>query len=645
MARIMSESTRTQTSNLERVHSKALPACRSLGSGREHGCLFLFFLPPFTIWLILLFLPLSHSISSETSSHPKIALKGIDGAPLSIDGTAPYSPMKTCGGCHDYDRITKGYHFQQGRTDGAGKIIISDAFDRKYPWNLSAGLYGRHFLASPDSSQLARKMNQHPSEIDKSSFFFVQECGGCHPGGGWAEYDRNGNLYYNEELKKFGFEISSDGPRLDGDYTPFSMGNADHGAPWDRSGVSEADCLICHLRKYRWKERGEALKASFFKYAPAVGAGWATLMPPQDPSGEVKTAEIRVDYARKETASFDDLHLEIVRKPPDESCWFCHAGPGGRKRGRQWTPESDVHKAKGLECLTCHPGDKEHNFAKGNTLQETVRNDLDGTMPSCEDCHVRGKGKKGTRYRHPFSPRHLKRIACQTCHIPFQSAPADLVHDHASSGETVVYPTSKFLSGNPVDPKMPGVGPDTWYPAVREFNGRIIPVKPLIAIYWGDLDEETNVVRPLFLWKIRELKKPPLKDDDGDGISEINTIDEIKAFLNALKGKDRFGNPVAQCPVLIKGGLLYRLDKKGEVEKVKHDQADPLDFSISHNVTSGVNVIGSRGCKDCHTRNSPFFLRKVLVDPISEKGSPVYVEAWERLGIDREKLGSLLLEQ
>ena len=62
-------------------------------------------------------------------------------------------------------------------------------------------------------------------------------------------------------------------------------------------------------------------------------------------------------------------------------------------------------------------------------------------------------------------------------------------------------------------------------------------MKSLIVIYWGDLDEKTNVVKPLFLWKIRGMKKPPLKDDDGDGIPEINSLDEIKAFLIALKGQ------------------------------------------------------------------------------------------------------------
>jgi hypothetical protein len=84
--------------------------------------------------------------------------------------------------------------------------------------------------------------------------------------------------------------------------------------------------------------------------------------------------------------------------------------------------------------------------------------------------------------------------------------------------------------------------------------------------------------------------------------------------LKALKEKDKFGNPIATHPVLMKGGFLYQLDKKGEVEKIKHEQAETHDFSLSHNVMSGPNVIGARGCIDCHSKNSSFFLRKVLID-------------------------------
>ncbi len=563
----------------------------------------IFFLP-------LLFFSLPYAWS-QSFQHEKITLKGFDGSSITKESKNPYSPRKTCGACHDYGRITSGYHFQ------------------------APGMYGKLSLASPDLSQLAKKISQNPSEIDKSSFYFVQNCGTCHPGGGMGEYDRKGNLYFDEEKQKFGYEISGDNSTLNGDYTGFTMGDISYGAPWDKSGVSEADCLICHLKGYQWKKRGDALQGRFFKYGPTVGAGWATLKVSGEESGNPRVEGVTVDYSVKETADFENLHLQIVRKPPDENCWSCHASSEKKKRGGSWSPETDVHSAKEMGCVSCHPGKVEHNFARENS------------MYSCEDCHYKGKDRKAPRHRHPFSPRHMKRIACETCHIPYLTSPADLVYDYASTGETTVYDTARFLSGDPLNPrKPPGEDGNRWYPAIREFKGRIVPVKPLIPIYWGDLDEKTNVVNPVFLWKIRELKKPLLRDDDGDGILEINSMEEIKAFLGAiLKAKDKFGNPLASHPVLIKGGFLYQLGKKGEAEKIKHEQAQPFDFFLNHNVVSGPAVIGARGCTDCHSRKSPFFLRKVLIDPYDEKGSPVYAENWELLGIDKEKLGRLLLEQ
>jgi len=92
--------------------------------------------------LCCLFYP--SSIVSQVPLHEKIVLRGFDGEPLTMESKTPYSPKKTCGACHDYDQITKGYHFQQGRADGTGKIIVSDTFDPKYSWNLSSGMYGKH---------------------------------------------------------------------------------------------------------------------------------------------------------------------------------------------------------------------------------------------------------------------------------------------------------------------------------------------------------------------------------------------------------------------------------------------------------------------------------------------------------------------
>ena len=317
--------------------------------------------------LSALLLPLlnPYRVSCQAPVHEKVILRGLDGTPLTPDSKTPYSPRKTCGACHDYERITRGYHFQQGRTDGTGRIVVSDEFDPKSPWNRSAGAYGKHSLVSFDSSQLSRKTNQVLSEMDKSSFFFVQNCGACHPGGGFGEYDRRGNLYYNEETGKSGMEASGEQVLRDGDYTAFSQGKANYGAPWEKSGLSEADCLLCHLKGYRWKERGAGLRGRLFKYGPSLGAGWADIKPGDEDAKHSEAAEIIVDYTKKEVADFENLHLQIVRRPSDENCWSCHATDRWHERFRPRVLETDIHKAKGLQCVSCHPSDKEHNFAKG----------------------------------------------------------------------------------------------------------------------------------------------------------------------------------------------------------------------------------------------------------------------------------------
>jgi hypothetical protein len=51
----------------------------------------------------------------------------------------PYSPKQTCGtvGCHDYEKITIGYHFQQGKDEEPSRELT-----KLYQWVLSPGQYG-----------------------------------------------------------------------------------------------------------------------------------------------------------------------------------------------------------------------------------------------------------------------------------------------------------------------------------------------------------------------------------------------------------------------------------------------------------------------------------------------------------------------
>jgi hypothetical protein len=72
---------------------------------------------------------------------PPFHLKTADGKiinPLTGENAdQPYSTRQTCGACHNYDEITKGYHFQQGWN------VIKDDFAKKKPWVLSDGMMGK----------------------------------------------------------------------------------------------------------------------------------------------------------------------------------------------------------------------------------------------------------------------------------------------------------------------------------------------------------------------------------------------------------------------------------------------------------------------------------------------------------------------
>jgi hypothetical protein len=93
------------------------------------------------------------------AAHPfAVPLRDGTGAVLDAASTAPYSPERSCGGCHDFATITQGYHFQQGRTDGAAHLNVSDSFAGALMipdgagdptkgtgawWKLSDGMYGK----------------------------------------------------------------------------------------------------------------------------------------------------------------------------------------------------------------------------------------------------------------------------------------------------------------------------------------------------------------------------------------------------------------------------------------------------------------------------------------------------------------------
>ena len=307
--------------------------------------------------------------------------------------TVPVSTKQTCGACHDYDRITGGYHFQAGR----GELYDEPAAGEGRSSSRSPGLYGKWQLLY--QRELAPIEFDCTEDIDMTSYDWVNTCGICHPGGGPAEYDR-ANKRYDEVLE------SDRGMAL------FTYGDY-HEADWVASGVVEADCFICHLDTYDYSTRAQQLKQLNYRWAATGAAGLGYVW------GSVKADQQPKVYYRKTLFGPDGkVHLKI-RRPADRQCTTCHDISGVQKRGTTWHSSyvQDVHTQRGVRCVDCHPGDIRHNFAKRHAAGLTIRTDLDRSMMSCKGCHETGE-MGAPRYDHPGMPDlHFKRLSCAVCHM------------------------------------------------------------------------------------------------------------------------------------------------------------------------------------------------------------------------------------
>jgi len=76
----------------------------------------------------------------KSNGCPPFYLRADDGQIINpiagLNSDKPYSTRQTCGFCHDYKKISQGYHFQMGMNE-------RDGFDnKKSPWKITPGMTG-----------------------------------------------------------------------------------------------------------------------------------------------------------------------------------------------------------------------------------------------------------------------------------------------------------------------------------------------------------------------------------------------------------------------------------------------------------------------------------------------------------------------
>ena len=395
----------------------------------------------------------------EVIAHPRLRLLDADGRDVLVSG-GPVSPMRTCGGgCHDTEYIAKyNYHAWLGADEDA----YSGA-SRRHPWQVGTGPYAGW---SPITYRL---LTPGGERFDLGTAEWVSQFGVRHAGGGPAVYGLGGVRLDS---------LDTAGAHADAHILDSSSGNP-VAWDWQRSGVAELNCFLCHLREPDNDARIQALEDGRFEWAAT-----ATL----ERTGVVEKTDNGWWWRRQ---AFDAAGLAPedrvqIGAPASVNCGQCHGlvhtgnGPAWPVYGtREWDTETkgqvvsvqqmsrsamnltgkhtlgrpwDIHIASLMKCTNCHylMNDPDytsevlgsrpahlnvdtrrqaigeylkrplHQFVKGRSAQGTVAGDLDGTMRRCEDCH----NIEVTHAWLPYKKRHMERLLCESCHIPKVYAPA-----------------------------------------------------------------------------------------------------------------------------------------------------------------------------------------------------------------------------
>jgi hypothetical protein len=572
-----------------------------------------------------------------------------------VNAGKPYSPKQTCGKCHDYEKITRGFHFQQGKDEQASGVLSV-----RYQWVSHPGNYGGNWCSpAPLYNYLSDKENKSATEMDMTSFTFITNgCGTCHPGGGSFEYDRAGNRY-DKYMETAGFTAGGNN-NFDGDY---------YKAHWNRSGVAEGDCNLCHLPEYDYKGRNDHLAKWNFRWMATAGSGLAKV------DGSVKdSSEIKIIWDLSKFSPDGKVSMHLVREPRNETCLNCHSKPQWKKRGASFSAQTDVHMAKGLKCVDCHvagsmasddriKGKENHQFGKGDDPSGFVRNDLDNTMRTCKDCHISGY-LNAPIAKHTWLPDlHLDKLSCQACHIPQRKVKSALVQvsDVFNPG-TKITPPPKYTwtfydqhmnywnhygeltmftaKDQPADP---------FVPQFAKYKGEIFPVNPVHSAWPGIYTPgKPGLHQPRMkdiyeMWMAYRKDKSiypelaKITDDNNDSIPEVNRPEEIDAFIHSvtsvLSGK---GYDLTQRKVVwVNNDRMYFSGNEFQTMEKETWESSPYAsvYKYSHDVFPAKAGLGAKGCTDCHSLKSDIFFAKVVKYPFGEDGNPVTESQYVRLGI------------
>ncbi|NOY82813.1 MAG: hypothetical protein GXP31_17590 [Kiritimatiellaeota bacterium] len=538
---------------------------------------------------------------SRSPYYHLISLYDEDGTIISPDDepAAPYSPDRTCGKCHDTNRIRRGWHF-----DAAAPGVAAGR--PAQPW----------ILTVPDT------VTQIPVSYRPWPGVFRPRDLGL---GAW------------EFLRLFGRHLPGNiDARTDGK-------TVDPMARWEISGGLEIDCLACHSAdgNHNQAERAAQVKRENYRWAPTASSGLATVRGdaaklPEDYDPFVgpdpdhpEQQPPKVLYDKMRFNADDRVHFAVTRRPSPARCYFCHTnrevGPGAP---RDWAVDPDVHLASGLTCTDCHRNGLDHMMVRGFVGEPLAKEHPEIESLSCRGCHLGGaprplplRGRNGAPYpQHAGLPAfHLDKLSCTACHSGLRPTVATRrIQTSRAHGLGLARKGRR-------DDALPWITEPVF---MVDTDGRIRPYRAFWPAWWGRMVDGRAI--PLAPQIVRNsVPERSRRKPRHDAVWTPFSRGKIATVLQALAARDDVtGEPVYVC-----AGKLYRL-ASGQLRETPYPEAGMFSWPIAHDVRPAGQALGAEGCADCHASGAPFFFGEIEVRP-SVDGAPFKVGRLDLMGGDR----------
>ena len=616
---------------------------------------------------------------------------------ISPESTRPYSPLTTCGRCHDVETISHGFHFQ-----AAGD-------------NLREGRPGQPWVWSDPKTGTQLPLSYrggpgtfHPDHLGITRWQMAAHFGGYLPGGGP------------------GSEAALAAGPGTGEATPLVAGQVDRS---HLTGALPIDCMLCHHRQgsgyspFAWTEQ---IEQENFAHAPVAALGVATvqgqtrrLKDDFDPGAAGAADQLpTVQYDPQRFRPDGKVLFDLVRKPENNACYYCHTQTTAEAmQGQRWWHDEDVHLRAGMACVDCHRNGLDHETVRGFAGEQHPAGAAASVL-SCQGCHlgsdfgaghgavalaevagplniepppvagrvagvaaadalVARSGKLGApRPLHAgIPPLHFERMACTACHVgPLPDDPQSLllsaVHGLGQHikwkgteapwvGAAVQLQRAKTADGHLTYAPFRWLWPAYW--GERRADGSVVPLHPEQAAAWL---RKPLKVRQDFATEIAEVKvslaqRRELLGEERAKVAEAERTAEEVAKLQAWEQdlrekqiKERIAEGLAAlqaevtgAAVYVSGGLLYELDDQGGLLAATGAEdlsgpAAPVFWPIGHNVRPATQSLGAKSCTECHRADSPYFTEQLTAVAVVPGAAPPSVSLPAPLQGDRQRFAA-----